>query len=267
MSRNYVNNSWFEAVNFLGSECTGNTFKESVIHDNYLGVNMYIGLCNFDFARVSYNKFMTDNEVTYDGTYLQGVHFGKSTTFSYNLMSRNSIFYLMMDSNSSIRNVRSRNSTIYTTSLNNSYMENTTMISTTINDLSLVKSSYFRNNVFTSMQIIKNSFDNTSVQNNIVSSGSISNNVFRNSELGVSGTSINLLGNEFISTKFIPSAGFSGTITKSIFEHSNVLTNISTAIILFDTNQIKNIYTRPDGVVRLKFLNNSDVLVISDITD
>jgi hypothetical protein len=223
MSRNYVNNSWFEAVNFLGSECTGNTFKESVIHDNYLGVNMYIGLCNFDFARVSYNKFMTDNEVTYDGTYLQGVHFGKSTTFSYNLMSRNSIFYLMMDSNSSIRNVRSRNSTIYTTSLNNSYMENTTMISTTINDLSLVKSSYFRNNVFTSMQIIKNSFDSTSVQNNIVSSGSISNNVFRNSDLGVSGTSINLLGNEFISTKFIPSAGFTGTITKSTFEHSKHL--------------------------------------------
>ncbi len=43
--------------------------------------------------------------------------------------------------------------------------------------------------------------------------------------------------------------------------------NISTATYIYDNTLLKDIYTRPDGTLKLKYMNDSDVIVISDITD
>ena len=42
--------------------------------------------------------------------------------------------------------------------------------------------------------------------------------------------------------------------------------DLSAATYIYDGN-IKDVYQRPDGTLKLKFMNNSDVLVIADITD
>ena len=43
--------------------------------------------------------------------------------------------------------------------------------------------------------------------------------------------------------------------------------NISTATYIYDNTLLKDIYTRPDGTLKLKYMNNSDVLVVNNITD
>jgi hypothetical protein len=43
--------------------------------------------------------------------------------------------------------------------------------------------------------------------------------------------------------------------------------NISTATYIYDNTLLKDIYTRPDGTLKLKYMNDSDVLVVNNITD
>ena len=41
--------------------------------------------------------------------------------------------------------------------------------------------------------------------------------------------------------------------------------NISTATYIYDNTLLKDIYTRPDGTLRLKYMNDSDVLTVVDV--
>jgi len=43
--------------------------------------------------------------------------------------------------------------------------------------------------------------------------------------------------------------------------------NISTATYIYDNTLLKDIYTRPDGTLKIRYYDNSDALVIADITD
>ena len=43
--------------------------------------------------------------------------------------------------------------------------------------------------------------------------------------------------------------------------------NISTATYIYDNTLLKDIYTRPDGTIKLKFMNNSDIQEVKLITD
>ena len=43
--------------------------------------------------------------------------------------------------------------------------------------------------------------------------------------------------------------------------------NISTATYIYDNTLLKDIYKRPDGTLKLKYMNDSDVLVVNNITD
>ena len=43
--------------------------------------------------------------------------------------------------------------------------------------------------------------------------------------------------------------------------------DLSTATYIYDNTLLKDIYTRPDGTLKLKYMNNSDVLVVNNITD
>ena len=42
--------------------------------------------------------------------------------------------------------------------------------------------------------------------------------------------------------------------------------DLSSATYIFDSN-IKEVYQRPDGTIKLKFMNNSDVLEVHGIAD
>ena len=42
--------------------------------------------------------------------------------------------------------------------------------------------------------------------------------------------------------------------------------DLSAATLIFDGN-IKEVYQRPDGALKIKYYNNSDALVIADIAD
>ena len=43
--------------------------------------------------------------------------------------------------------------------------------------------------------------------------------------------------------------------------------NISTATYIYDNTLLKDIYTRPDGTLKIRYYDNSDALVIADIAD
>ena len=43
--------------------------------------------------------------------------------------------------------------------------------------------------------------------------------------------------------------------------------DLSTATYIYDNTLLKDIYTRPDGTLKLKYMNDSDVLVVNNITD
>ena len=45
-----------------------------------------------------------------------------------------------------------------------------------------------------------------------------------------------------------------------------IVPDLSAAILLFDSN-IKEVYQRPDGALKIRYYDNSDALVIADIAD
>ena len=51
------------------------------------------------------------------------------------------------------------------------------------------------------------------------------------------------------------------------FKTKNItVPDLSSATYIFDGN-IKEVYRRPDGTIKLKFMNNSDVLEVHGIAD
>ena len=46
-----------------------------------------------------------------------------------------------------------------------------------------------------------------------------------------------------------------------------IVPNLSSATYIYDNTLLKDIYTRPDGTLKLKYMNDSDVLVVNNITD
>jgi hypothetical protein len=54
-------------------------------------------------------------------------------------------------------------------------------------------------------------------------------------------------------------------LQNNMFEYVNI-NNFVVMVLFFIANTIKQ-YKRPDGINKIRYYNNSDILVISDITD
>jgi hypothetical protein len=54
-------------------------------------------------------------------------------------------------------------------------------------------------------------------------------------------------------------------LQNNMFEHVNI--NNLVMNLFFYSEYYKTVYKKPDGINKIRYYNNSDILVISDITD
>ena len=159
--------------------------------------------------------------------------------FSSNILS-NSYF----DSNTLSKNSRIQNNTLSngyfdSNTLSNSYIQNNTLSNSYIQNNTLSSNSYIQNNTLSSNVYIQNNTlsSNVYIQNNTLSNGSVL--TFSNKIIGK-------------------------TVSNLEIRYSNV-TIPNTATIIFNTNLSKTIFKRLDGTPRLQYVDNSDVIVITNV--
>lgn len=156
------------------------------------------------------------------------------------------------------------------------------VVSNKINDGSYISNSGFSGQLSTNTlekgSIIERCYSGNISNNYLVSStieesfGTFTKNSFSNSMVSKSqisvmhiNTFINCLldfNEEKYTNKSIQSCQFTGMSDSS----QVIIPDVDTATYIFETYQ-KEVYIRPDGTVKLKFMNNSDTLEIHDITD
>ena len=115
----------------------------------------------------------------------------------------------------------------------------------------LSQQNYIYNNTLSSDSSINNNTlsNNSYIQNNTLSSNSrIQSNTLSNDSM------LQFTGGDVVSK----------TLTRLTMEGNNTTISIS-ATIIFNQNISKTIFKREDGTSRLQYVNNSDVIVITDI--
>ena len=125
----------------------------------------------------------------------------------------------------------------------------------------LSSNSYIKNNTLSSSYISYNTLNsNSNIYNNTLSSGS---NIYNNT-LSSSNIYNNTLSNSSL-LRFSGGDVVSKTLTKLTMEGNNTVIPTS-ATIIFNQNISKTIFKREDGTSRLQYVNNSDVIVITDVS-
>jgi hypothetical protein len=130
-------------------------------------------------------------------------------------------------------------------------ISNNTLSNSSISYNTLSNSSNIQNNTLSTGGNIQNNIlsGGSYIQNNILSSGSrIQNNTLNNNSI------LQFTGGSLV-TK---------TLSKLTMEGNNTSIPI-TATIIFNGNISKTIFKREDGMSRLQYVNNSDVIVITDV--
>ena len=157
-------------------------------------------------------------------------------------------------------NELSQFSYIQNNTLSNSYIQNNTL-----------SNSYIQGNTLSNSYIYNNTLSSSYIYNNTLSYGiNISNNTLSsystiqyNTLSSYSTIQYNTLSNNSI-LQFTGGDVVSKTLTNLTMEGNN--TNIPiTATIVFNQNISKTIFKREDGTSRLQYVNNSDVIVITNI--
>ena len=184
------------------------------------------------FNELSQLSYIQDNTLS-SSIGIQGNTLSKLSRIQDNILS----------SNSSIQdNILSSNSSIQDNTLSSSsrFSYNTLSGSSNIFNNTLIGSSIFS---YTTLS------GSTDIQNNTLSDKSkIQNNTFSNGSL----------------LQFSGGILVSKTLTRLTMVGNNATISIS-ATIVFNQNISKTIFKREDGVSRLQYVNNSDVIVITDM--
>lgn len=144
----------------------------------------------------------------------------------------------------------------------NSFLEDSRIVGNYFSNTNIGRNtfigSYIKHNQFTcsNNQLYRNYFYANTIQDNIFSGMDIEYNVMRYGQMQ---------DNTFHTSRLY-NQDTNSSIKRVTCKNAYMMSNISPGTILFDTNIQKEVYSRPDGATKLRYYNNSDVLVITDIT-
>ena len=225
------------------SRINSNTLSGSSINYNTLSNNSYIQnntLSNNSYIQnntLSINSYIEYNTLS-GNSYIQNNTLNNSSRINSNTLSGSSINYNTL-SNSYIQ---------YNTLSNNSYIQYNTLSNGGSIQYNTLSSGSIRNNTLS---------NNSYIQYNTLSSGSIRNNTLNNGSriqnTTLSGSQLTF-SNEIIGK----------TASNLEIKNSNVSIP-NTATIIFNPSLSKTIFKRLDGTPRLQYVNNINIIVITNV--
>ncbi|PWA05299.1 hypothetical protein [Flavobacterium laiguense] len=230
-----VSNSYYECVNFRGVYSFGCDLKTySVIQNNDL-------------------KALEHLELSY-----------------YSRIESNFIFsgmYLLVLYESNIQNNNITRCSIYNNTLRRSHISNNIMDQGSFEVNKLEEGQIVSNTCTKIFNLTHNTITDGSIGGNTVENSTITLNDIINSNLSSTGLVSSLIQNNiFNSSSFTSSTNIiSKTLKGLVMDFASINDNVSSATILFG-NYSKTAYKRPDGTTKLRYYNNSDVLVIANVT-
>ena len=262
---NKVYNSYFENTDFLGSKIQNNTLSGSNIYNNTLS-SSDISYNTLSSSGIQNNTLSSTSSIASNAlisnSYIQG-----------NTLSGKS--YIQSNTLSSNGNIQDNTVSGYSGIQNNTLSSTSNIASNMLNS-----SSYIQNNILGSSSFIRyntlsssgNIQDNTvgrgGIQNNTVSSDSyIQNNTLQNNFLTLSYIQNNTLQNNAYLEIGLANPIIGKTIQKNTFISTTAFNvGMSGATIIYGDYE-KTFYKRPNGTNKVRYYNDSDVLVIGNITD
>ena len=252
VSNKLINNGYDESINFCGSLQYNLTFGSGSLQSNLtFGNNSY--QYNLTFGQESSQQ----NLIFGTSSSQQNLTFGQNS-YQYNLtFGQNSYQYNLTFGTSSNQ-------------YNLTFGQNSNQ-----NNLTFGQNSSQSNLIFGTRSSQYNlTFGNNSFQSNLIfGSGSAQSNLtFGDGSYQQSLTFGS--GSHQITLTFGDGSrlNYNSQVISSNMEYINfntkdvIVPDLSAATLLFDSN-IKEVYQRPDGTIKLKFMNNSDVLEVHGIAD
>ena len=241
---NEVIDSYFETLNTRAKNIWFNNLSQiSYIQNNTLSSGSYIqnntlsGSSYIQNNTLSINSYIEYNTLS-GNSYIQNNTLNNSSRINSNTLSGSSINYNTL-SNSYIQ---------YNTLSNNSYIQYNTLSNGGSIQYNTLSSGSIRNNTLS---------NNSYIQYNTLSSGSIRNNTLNNGSriqnTTLSGSQLTF-SNEIIGK----------TASNLEIKNSNVSIP-NTATIIFNPSLSKTIFSRLDGTARLQYVNNINVIVITNV--
>jgi hypothetical protein len=235
-------------VNISGSNMLD--YDISGIH-NLCVINSYCETVNFKG-----NYFM--DSYMYGNSYFDSNYMGYGTRFRNNSMTTSNISdnIFKFDTNladntlnfSQIRDTILNYGGIEQNHLSNSFIRNNTI------------HGYINGNYLNASEIIGNTLTSFSaINNNSLDIISAINNIVLNSK--------SIISCKLFKSSFKLSGAILSFPIDSITSNYSDITVISASASIIFENFPKELYRRPDGVVKIKYFNNFDTLVIADITD
>ncbi len=266
--------SYFECVDFTGEYVYNNALTSNTYIKNNLilvGPNILGGNCHLENNNLS-NKSAIEYNIIIAGGIVENILTGGSIRYNTLTGGSSNINNNQIISGSINYNLLT-DSYIQSNILNDSYIDNNTLNSNSrVYYNRLTHSNIDNNTIATSSRIYYNTLALSNIGYNELSTSYINSNILNNSYINYNKIIVNsrISLNNMIDNSSIV-IGISNILTTKILQHvkmENGIINvdISTATILY-TNYPKTAYSRPDGVTKLRFYNNSDILVIADITD
>ena len=267
---NQVIDSYFETLNTRAKHIWFNSLEnQSYIFKNTLSISSYI-----------YTNTLSG------GSNISSITLSINSSIITNILSSNSYISSMTLSSSSISsNTLSGGSYILNNTLSNSYINyNTLSFGSNIQNNTLSLGSKIQNNTLSSNNNIQNntlSFggninNNTlsfgsNIQNNTLSFGSNINNNTLSSNSNIQDNTLSSGGNiqnNTLSNNSILQFTGGDVVSKTLSRLTMIGNNTSISIsanIIFNQNISKTIFKREDGSSRLQYVNNRDVIVITDV--
>jgi hypothetical protein len=246
----YINkcyNSYVETINFTGSKFYSNeisglsVFESNIIigttsiYNNIISASSEVSFNWMDInSTINNNNIVNNAKVWYNlisDSYIYNSRIERGSSIENNSMKTNTyITHNILDNQSKIINMNTSTGTNITNSSLSTYsiIELITMNNSSITGIVMYASKVRNGNLITQTLFTKIS---------------MSNSIFN-----LSGIAVN---------KIIQSINF---------EDVSAAVNLSSATLIYG-NYPKTIYKRPDQVPKLRYYNNSDIMVISDITD
>ncbi len=277
-----------ETYNAISVFMFGNVFDSNT----FLGVNnncikeSYVETVNFRGTYISNNDIKNfsgiKNNTIESGSTFEGNILSNYSIFNNNNVYKSEIYYNILDTGSISNNYFSgqasgfpSNSTISKNIVkDNGRLINNTLVSATFRSNEIIENSEIESNLINiNCNIDSNHlYEGSEINTNVLKINSkVSNNFMRESFIRINSLeSSSLICDNTLLRSYIEVGLLNTFIAKSLsnvnMEFSTININIASAIILFGVYP-KTVYRRPDGIFKIRYYNNSDVLVIADLTD
>ena len=263
----YIGN--FQNIGITNFQITYNNLNNGSIISDIGGSNATINnniITNGGNIRyVSFDSTAHLNNNTIDSGGIYGAYYLNTTisnsSVNYNTLTDESNIHLVELVNSNIQfNSLSNTSYIGYLTLNNgsSFYENTLTQNSGVEGIGF-DNSLFGDNVITMLSYIG---DGANFNNGT----QIIKNQFNNSYLSITLDSTSINNNIFNGTSVFPPPISSKTIQNVNFNNIYLTDDINSATVLYDGSYRKDAFKRQDNTIRLSYYDNSDTLIITNIT-